>query len=847
LANTTVKAVYNTLTTYNYTVTKTGSQWGNVILNPAPTNGKYEAGTTVNMSIVPNAVTNFNYWEDNSTTTSRVIVVDADKSFTATFDEIPFIVGWNFLEQSVRTGRQGDFYSELSNTGVISLYEPAGTPVNWLASLASFSPSYPCARIWTAGASFASTRRYFEASFATTGYSNIQVKSLVGGNYQCYSIQKMQYSLDGINFTDLNSADITTVYNAGWTNLNATLPLAAEGQIKVYIRWVADTTSPILGLATDNDGMALTNIYVFADKVVVNDVTAPTLISSVPVEGSTNASANGSIVLTFDEKMIAGTGNCNLGATTLTPSFGSKTVTFPYTKLTYDTNYSFTVPAGALTDMSGNPYAGITVNFKTMIRPQPLAKVFDFVVAQDGSGNGTTIQSAFDAAPLNGANTYLIFVKNGTYNEYPSLAVNKNKVHLIGQSQDGVVITGSHYSGLVVNGVTFGTSTSQTVEILANDFYAENITIANTAGAVGQAVALKQYGDRGAMKNVKLSGFQDTHLTGTGSNVRQLYQNCRIEGAVDYIFGGGDIFFDQCLLYCVGRVGGDVCTAPSTLVTQLFGYVFNSCTIDGDATTQNNQFLLGRPWQNAPRSIYLNTKMNIVPASLGWTDMAVVPALFAEYNSTTATNSVIDLSNRKSSFTTDASHGSVTTSGLQTVLTDNQAAQYTLDNVLKGADSWQPLSLTETTEAPVNLTIGTGTLNWDATNYAICYVISRNNVVVGITTATTYTDATYSKSVIYDVVAVSESGALSAKKSISGEVTGLTALRNKIISYATSNELVLSNLPAQAKVELYSFSGKLLLSQKAKSSTATLPMLENNAIVRVISDKETVVLKVTKK
>ena len=43
-----------------------------------------------------------------------------NKSFTATFDERPFIVGWDFKVQEPRSGRSGDFYAESANMGTIS-------------------------------------------------------------------------------------------------------------------------------------------------------------------------------------------------------------------------------------------------------------------------------------------------------------------------------------------------------------------------------------------------------------------------------------------------------------------------------------------------------------------------------------------------------------------------------------------------------------------------------------------------------------------------------------------------------------------------------------------------------
>lgn len=145
------------------------------------------------------------------------------------------------------------------------------------------------------------------------------------------------------------------------------------------------------------------------------------------------------------------------------------------------------------------------------------------------------------------------------------------------------------------------------MEILADNFYCENMTISNTAGMnIGQAVALKVYSDKAVFKNVRLTGYQDTHLTSNTGSDRQYYLNCDIRGTVDFIFGDGTCYFENCLLYIEDRSGNCI-TAASTDVNNTFGYVFESCTIDG-VSSRNKDFYLGRPWKNAPRVVYLNTK-----------------------------------------------------------------------------------------------------------------------------------------------------------------------------------------------------------------------------------------------
>ncbi|MDR0541047.1 MAG: Ig-like domain-containing protein, partial [Dysgonamonadaceae bacterium] len=567
-------------------------------------------------------------------------------------------------------------------------------------------------------------------------------------------------------------------------------------------------------------------------KEAVIDNDPPQLISTSPAEGSASASASGSIVLTFNEQVQAGSGAITLNGETLAGIFGSKTATFKYSGLAYNTEYALMVPAGALQDLSGNTFAGLTLTFKTMNRPQPIARTFDFVVAKDGSGNGTTIQSAFNAAPANGT-PFLIFVKNGVYEERPSLPAGKSNVSLIGQNRDGVLISAAVYSGL--NGAS--TSTCQTLEILADHFYMENITVENTAGVnAGQAVALKDYGKYNAYKNVKLLGHQDTHLTGNSSI--QYYRHCDIRGTVDFIFGGGDIFFDECLIYCIGRSGGDVVTAPSTLASTQWGYVFRDCTVDGDAATQNNKYQLGRPWQNAPRSVFINTLMKILPTAAGWTNMGVIPALFAEYNSMNAGGEPVDLTNRKSEYTASADNGGQTVGGLQTVLTDMQAAQYTRQNVVKGSIDWNPLLLTEATGAPV-LSGLNNEITWEKVDYAICYVILQNGNVVDITTNNHYP---VSGNNIYTVYAVAESGALSALSNNIGLTSILIPKIPEIIHYLKNGYLYLEHLPKGAVIEIFNYTGQKVYRAIAAADSHSVEAV--HGMVRILSNGKITVFKI---
>ncbi|HTN20909.1 MAG TPA: pectinesterase family protein [Pelobium sp.] len=765
-----IKAVFKSVVLRNFTLNVVGSTWGKVQLSPEPVGGQYQDGTEVTMTAISNQVTTFSYWENNSTAPQRTVIVNSDVNYTATFDEIPFIVGWDFKDQATKQGKTAPFYSESTNTGVISAYQPDGTPINWLANAGSFSPSYPNARLWTSGADFATTRRYYKASFSTVGYKNIQIKSMMTANYQAYSVQKLQYSLDDVTYHNVASVDITTAYNSTWADLNATLPVDAEGQTRVYLKWIGDTSSPVLGDATDADGTAITNIFVFADKEIVNDTDAPLLVSTVPVEASSTATVNGSVVLTFNEKVKAGAGDISLDGKTLTGVFGSKTATFTYEKLNYDTEYTLTVPAGALTDQSGNAFAGTTLTFKTGVRSEPTKKLFDAVVAKDGSGDYLSVIDAIAAAPTGRTTPWLIYIKNGKYTGHHDIPATKTFIHLIGQSRDGVIISDNRLSGDDGHGTTvYSVDLGATMVVNSTDCYFENITLENSFGyeqqAGPQALALYSKTDRFTMNHCWLRSYQDTYLTAYNSiTARHYIKDTRVEGAVDFIYGSGNVFFDKDTITVTRDAGGYI-VAPNHLEGTEWGYVFSNCIINKSVVPSVTTYL-GRPWHNAPKTVFINAKLgqNTSIYASGWYyKMGAIPAVFADYNTMDANGNPVDLSQRISDYQYD-DNGTTVYGTAKSSLTDAEAATYTYENViLKSGDTWDPRLMAEAPNQPANLQLSGKDLTWDAVSYTRLYIVFRNNNVLGFTLNNQFTDATAvpNTSYKYTVQAVGEFGALS--------------------------------------------------------------------------------------
>lgn len=837
-----VKAVFVALTTYDLTLSKLGdgANWGNISLNPAPNNGKYEAGTIVDVAVVPNAVSSFLYWEDASSTATRQVVMDASKTISASFDVVPFIVGWDFVATTPVSNRAADYAYTTDNTGLLSNYSFDGTSTSWGASSKTFGGiTYSCARRYTDLALLqANTPRYLQARFNGQGYKHINIRSKIGAdNTTVNKVQKMQYSTDGIKFNTLDSIDISSSYNSAWIDCNATLPEMADSLKKtIYIRWIPQTSSGFVQDATPSsgstEGFYLAQVFAFADIDAPTDTIAPKLVSTVPASGSATASANGVITLTFNERVKAGTGDFILNGKTLTPVFGNKTVSFAYTNLNYGTSYSFTIPNGNITDQTGNKYAGTTLSFSTMTRPQPIAKLYDAVIAADGSGDYSTVQAAIDAAPTGRTSPWLIFVKNGTYNELVRIPETKPFINLIGQDKEKTIISfaincssSATDTGWDYNKGIWGMSDCAVVVVAAHDFYAENISFINSYGVKFQAgpmaLAMRSNNDRFAFNNCNFRSFQDTwYTTSKNASDRHYAYNCYIEGAVDYIYGGGDAFFDKCTMY--NMRSGAVITAPSHAVGTKYGYAFSNCTVDGNTTAADGNLKLGRPWQNAPISLYINTTMKILPAPEGWTDMGVIPKRFAEYNSMDKNGNPIDLSSRRTYFKTSAG---VYTYGLSPVLSQTEAAQYTYENMMTGSDNWNPRAYFEPVAAPSGLAVNNSVLNWTKSDYAICYAVMRDTTIIGFTKDNTFTDqnAAGGKTYSYTVKAANEYGSLSAaSNAVTYLKTGFyeTSIERPLIETVNSTVRV-TRLTPGTKITIYGVDGNIISMETALSNIYT--------------------------
>jgi len=290
-----------------------------------------------------------------------------------------------------------------------------------------------------------------------------------------------------------------------------------------------------------------------------------------------------------------------------------------------------------------------------------------YVVAQDGSGDFKTIQETIDACKAFPDERITITLKPGVYKEKVEVYSWTTKISLLGEDASTTIISFDDYSGKGA----INTFTSYTVKVAGDDFYAENITFENTAGPVGQAVALHIEADRCVFKHCRFVGNQDTIYAG-GENSRQYFLNCYIEGTTDFIFGAATSVFESCTIF---SKKDSYITAASTTQHTAYGYVFLNCKLEALASV--SKVYLGRPWRIYAKTVFVNCELGSHILGEGWHNWnkpeAEKTAFYAEYNSR------------------GEGAGIEKRVAWSHQLSQKEASHYSANEILKGNDKWNPI------------------------------------------------------------------------------------------------------------------------------------------------------------
>lgn len=555
---------------------------------------------------------------------------------------------------------------------------------------------------------------------------------------------------------------VTEVTQANLAERNAVIKLYTNGGVIVddyTIRFKTIVTSPPVLLGSPS-------IYV---NTTGYNASVPPLEQPV----------NGTISIAFNRTMEAIPASANLRLTKDGVAQGvalvadqDATLVFRYWNLDVDTEYTLTIPAGMLKDVYGGTYnSNITVTFRTAETVIPVEhRRFNWIVGVDG----TLLEGINAANNASGLQRFYIFVPDGTYQlegneklliknedlardpstlydeegtyrsdlidvefENAKTSLKRANVSLIGQSETGTQI----FNRPVIEGIDY-TATLH-LKPGATDFYAQDLTLENRfdyrkamenpLNLAARAVAFQGHADRTIMKNVTMLSYQDTYYASNQeTNAEEFcayFENCSVAGVVDWVCGGGNLWWEKCDIIHRDRAGNNF-AAPHANANQKWGMVFNDCVIRPEVDRSSLRYMtdydwtLARPWGIAPNQspacTFLNNTVILPPKETGWGVMYGGMVLrFHEYRTKDANGNLLSLANRSLAACAPAAGSD------DYILSDAEAATYNVNDVL----GFDPTAYTAQRE-PVTVTgIEDGVLEWAPSldGMDLCYFIFKKD------------------------------------------------------------------------------------------------------------------------
>lgn len=359
------------------------------------------------------------------------------------------------------------------------------------------------------------------------------------------------------------------------------------------------------------------------------------------------------------------------------------------------------------------------------------------VKAGDAKSFSTTLEIVNAANGATDAPRSYIFLPDGTYDlgDKCLTQISGNNISIIGESMDKTIIVNKP---AIENE---GIGTTATLLNTSNNLYMQDVTLQNAleyykSGSAGRAVCLQDRGTQTICKNVKMLSYQDTYYSNEPNGKGQFYfEDSEIHGTVDYVCGGGDVYFNRVLFVNESRKEGekngeDVIAAPNSKSD--WGYIFKDCTIENKAKA----FSLGRSWNNITRLTWLNTTINQKDEILNddkkyayFTINAMGDAMADKFRLDVlkdAEGNVFSPAEKKVIFKNSGATQQKAEENI--ILTAEEAATYTLDAVF---GDWKPEAKAAQATATVT-TLKDGKLSW--TGDAKMYLVAKDGKFYTLTT-----------------------------------------------------------------------------------------------------------------
>ncbi|KAL5713149.1 pectinesterase [Ranunculus cassubicifolius] len=269
-----------------------------------------------------------------------------------------------------------------------------------------------------------------------------------------------------------------------------------------------------------------------------------------------------------------------------------------------------------------------------LLAATPANIIPNIVVAKDGTGKYTTINEALKEVPKKNPKPFVIYVKEGIYNEI--VTVTSSNVVMIGDGPLKTKVTGRKN---FIDG--YKTIETATFAAVGHGFVAKDMGFENSAGPEKhQAVALRVNSDRAVIYNCQMDGYQDTLYV---HSHRQFFRDCVISGTIDFIFGDAKVIFQNCKMIVRKPLPNQMNAVTAQGRRDAFepsGIILQGCTIAADPlffpVRHTIKTFLGRPWKNFSRTIVMNSHMDDFIDPEGWQQWDVTKhhetCYYAEFN-----------------------------------------------------------------------------------------------------------------------------------------------------------------------------------------------------------------------
>jgi autotransporter-associated beta strand protein len=269
--------------------------------------------------------------------------------------------------------------------------------------------------------------------------------------------------------------------------------------------------------------------------------------------------------------------------------------------MTSNQTYYVLIDPGVVADSSSGAYfAGIsdTNAWQFTTKQTGPANPTNIVVAADGTADFVTVQGAVDSVTPGNSNYTLININNGNYVEIVNIS-GKNNITFRGQSRHGTVVGYPNN-----NNLTGTTAARMAFKVNSADIKLENLTITNgtpQGGSQAEALLIYNNGLRCVVDNCDIVSRQDTILINANTS-QGYFNNCRVIGNFDYIWGVGVGYFNNCVFHTITnstsssynltaartQTSGSLSAAtpwvnPNGVTFSAYGFSFVGCTFEADS------------------------------------------------------------------------------------------------------------------------------------------------------------------------------------------------------------------------------------------------------------------------